>query len=445
MATEVVMPKMGYDMEQGTILSWAKAEGDPVAKGDILGEIETGKVNIEIEAFDAGVLRKILVAEGETVDVGVAIAIIGGADEAIDAPSGSEARNGRARADGAGPNGAASPASAVPAAAGAGTDAPAEGIAPVAAPAAEGAAAALEGSDGRLRASPLARRLAAEHAIPLTSLVGSGPMGRILRDDVTRAIERGPAAQPASPGVAPAAAAAAPLRLGEGDQREDLSTMRKTIARRLSESWVAAPHIFLTLAIEMDAVLALRQQVNASLAASGGGKTSVNDFIVKASALALRRHPRVNVSWDSGARILRERVNVGVAIALDDGLITLAVADADQRPLSAIAADVSGLAERARAGKLQPSDLSVPSTFTISNLGGYGIEQFTAIINPPEAAILAVGRATPQPVVVDGEVVVRAIMRVTLSADHRVIDGASAAEFLVTLKQLLEQPLAMLV
>ncbi len=432
MATQVVMPKMGYDMEEGTILSWAKQEGDEVAKGDVLGEIETGKVNIEIEAFDAGILRKILVQEGQTVDVGVAIAIIGDADEEIEIPSSGASSNGR---------GPEADADSEPQPEPAGAAQPRDDDARASAGSA--ASSSPEGApDGRLRASPLARRIAAEHDLDLASISGSGPKGRILRDDVQAALERGdaqaaPAPEPAKP--------AAPLQLAEGDQREDLSSMRRTIARRLSESWQSAPHIFLTVPIEMDAALALRKDINASLEAAGAGKISVNDLVIKAAAVALRRHPRINVSWDDGARILRDHVNVGVAIALDDGLITVAVADADQRPISEIGAEVADKAERARAGKLHPDDLSVASTFTISNLGGYGIEEFTAIINPPEAAILAVGRATPQPVVADGEIVVRSIMRVTLSADHRVVDGATAAEFLATLRQLLENPLTMLV
>jgi pyruvate dehydrogenase E2 component (dihydrolipoamide acetyltransferase) len=461
MATSVEMPKMGYDMEEGTILSWAKQEGDTVAKGDVLGEIETGKVNIEIEAFDAGILRKILVAEGQTVDVGVAIAIIGTADEEIEIPPAAAASNGAAAAEGADARKTASPADSTNAVegrsegadAGSGT-ASADSNAMPASSAASSSMASSTGPEGRLRASPLARRIAAEADLPLGLVHGSGPKGRILRDDVRQAIESGlrapagAAAGAASGGPASATAApasAAPLRLAEGDRREDLSGMRRTIARRLSESWTQAPHIFLTMAIEMDAALALRKTVNATLEASDRGKISVNDLVVKAVAVALRQHPRVNVSWDSGARVLRERVNVGVAIALEDGLITLAVADADRRPISQIAAELVDKAGRARAGKLHPDDLSVPSTFTVSNLGGYGIEQFTAIINPPEAAILAVGRAQPEPVVVAGEVAIRSIMRVTLSADHRVIDGASAAEFLVSLKTLLEAPLGMLV
>lgn len=435
MATEVTMPKMGYDMTEGTILAWRKAEGEPVAKGDILGEIETGKVNIEIEAFDAGILRRIVVGPGETVPVGAVIAIIGGADEPLPEPDGPAAEPAASvptpasDATVAPRNGAAAP----PAEAAASVDAPA---ATAPAPSSSTGDAPREAAvpEGRRRASPLARRLAAEKGVDLARVSGSGPGGRILRDDVVAAASR-PASSPAEAAVAIAAA----------DAREPLSRMRRTIATRLGESWREAPHIFLTMAIEMDAAMALRAEVNAALEAGGGGKVSLNDLVVKAAARALRAHPKLNASWADGDRIVRGRVNVGVAVALDDGLITLTLPDADARPLSALAAEMAAKAARARAGALQADDLAVPSTFTISNLGMYGIEDFTAILNPPEACILAVGAALPAAVVRDGEVVVRTVMKVTLSADHRVVDGASAAEFLVTLKGLLERPLGMLI
>jgi pyruvate dehydrogenase E2 component (dihydrolipoamide acetyltransferase) len=281
----------------------------------------------------------------------------------------------------------------------------------------------------------------------------------VLRDDVLAAVAGGagrpsldPAlAAPLAPALVPPPGAptpggppagAGPLA---GDRREPLSRMRQTIARRLVDSWTAAPHIFLTMAIDMGAALALREQVNAHLATIGGGKVSVNDLVVKAVARALRLEPRLNASWHDGERVQHARVNVGVAVALDDGLITLTVADADTRPLSALAADVAAMAERARAGRLLPEDLSTASTFTVSNLGMYGVEDFTAILNPPEAGILAVGAALPTPLARDGSVVVRPIMKVTLSADHRVVDGATAAQFLVHLRQTLENPLAMLI
>lgn len=443
MASEVVMPKMGYDMEEGTILRWAKAEGDAVAKGEVLGEIETGKVNIEIEAFDAGILRRILVAEGQTVPVGTPIALIGTADEVLPAPSSAA---GASSGTGAPAASSASPAveAAAPAAAATALDAAAPAVSP--------AVAGEPASGGRLRASPLARRLASERGLALAGIAGSGPAGRVLRDDVLRAAEAAAAAAAAmptpaliaTPPAAPVPPAArptiAPAPVLE-DRVEALSGMRRTVARRLSESWTAAPHIFVTVPVHMDAALALRKDLNAVLEARGAGKVSVNDLVVKAAALALRAHPRLNASWEQGSRRMHGHVAVGVAVALDDGLITVTVPDADRQTLSAIAADVGAKAARARAGKLLPEDLNTPSTFTISNLGGYGVEQFTAIINPPEAAILAVGTAAPEPVVVEGQVTVRQVMRVTLSADHRVVDGATAAEWLQTFRKLLEQPL----
>jgi pyruvate dehydrogenase E2 component (dihydrolipoamide acetyltransferase) len=221
--------------------------------------------------------------------------------------------------------------------------------------------------------------------------------------------------------------------------------MRGTIARRLTDSWTSAPHIFVTMAIDVTDALALRREINAELTASGRSKVSVNDLVLKAVAASLVDHPQLNVSWDDGERILHGRVNLGVAIALDDGLITVTVVDADAKALSAIAAEVADKAARARSGRLAPGDVAAPSTFTVSNLGMYGVEQFTAVINPPEAAILAVGAAVPTPVARDDGIVVRQVMKVTLAADHRVVDGAAAAEFLATLRRKLEHPLAMLV
>lgn len=451
MAVEVIMPKMGYDMTEGTVLRWTKQPGDVVEKGDVLGEIETGKVNIEIEAFDEGELGAILVAEGATVPVGTPIAVIVAAGEAVPerytAGAGAAGNGTGAAAKGAAYTDAASGATAAAGAATSTNHVPAS-------PAMD----AVADETGRVRASPLARRLAAEHGLDLARVAGSGPGGRVLRDDVLAAVPDGIAkpdpattAAPASaPVPAPARAPAvvpglawAPPAGGEAE-RMPLSRMRTTIARRLAESWAQAPHIFVTVAIDMTAALALRQEVNETLA-DGGGKVSVNDLVVKAVARSLRLEPRMNTSWDEGSRVQHPRVNVGVAVALDDGLITVTVPDADAKPLSWVAAEVAGLSERARSGKLAAEDVSTPSTFTVSNLGMYGVEEFTAILNPPEAGILAVGAAVPTPVVREGEVVVRSMMRVTLSADHRVVDGATAAQFLVHLRQTLEHPLLMLV
>ncbi|MEO8082615.1 MAG: dihydrolipoamide acetyltransferase family protein [Ardenticatenales bacterium] len=448
MAAEVTMPKMGYDMTEGTVLKWLKAEGDAVAKGDILAEIETGKVNIEMESFDEGVLRKILVGEGATVPVGALIAIIAGADEAITVPaaaapqapvpapsSGASDPSASAQATPDLPPGIAEPQlgpGALPPPPTNGSVAPA---ATASSATSTTSAAPSTAASGRLRASPLARRIAADRHVDLASVAGSGPSGRITRDDVLAAAAQPAVAAAARPATKPAAA----------DVREPLSRIRTTIAHRLAQSWQAAPHIFVTMAVEMDAALALRTQINAALAATGGGKVSVNDLVLKAAGKALRAHPLLNVSWDDGARVRHAGIHIGVAVSLDDGLITVTAPDVDVRPLGEIAADVAGKAARAREGKLTSDDMAVASTFTVSNLGMYGVESFTAIINPPEACILAVGGAIATPVARDGEVVIRQIMKCTLSADHRIVDGASAAAFLVTFKQLLEQPLGMLV
>jgi pyruvate dehydrogenase E2 component (dihydrolipoamide acetyltransferase) len=442
MATEVVMPKMGYDMTEGTVLRWTKQPGDEVHKGDVLGEIETGKVNIEIEAFDSGVLGAVLVGEGSTVPVGTPIAVIVAPGEAVPdhyRQNGASAPEAPAAAEAA-PAAAAAPLT-EPTAAPSAPATTAVEAAVTTAPAPDGAAPSADG--GRVKASPLARRMARDEGLDLARVTGTGPGGRVVRDDIVAALA---APQPATAPATTPATAAAPQPLPQVEtEHVPLSRMRQTIARRLAESWTSAPHIFVTMAIDMSEALALREQVNTTLAASGAGKVSVNDLVVKAAARSLRLEPRMNASFGEGERIEHGRIHIGVAIALEDGLVTLTVPDADRLPLSELSARVAAMAERARAGKLQAEDLSTASTFTISNLGMYGVEQFTAILNPPEAGILAIGAAIPTPVARDGEVVVRPIMKVTLSADHRVVDGATAAQFLVHLKQSLEQPLSMLV
>jgi pyruvate dehydrogenase E2 component (dihydrolipoamide acetyltransferase) len=460
MASEVVMPKMGYDMTEGTVLSWSKQPGEPVAKGDVLGEIETGKVNIEIEAFDEGLFGAALVPAGTTVPVGTPIAIIvaqgeevpehylSGAAAAPAAPAAEPAAP-ASDADGAA---AAAPAAAesAPAAAESAAAPATNHVATVAAEAATAPAPAVKeagapGPDGRVRASPLARRMAGEAGLDLATVSGSGPAGRVVRDDVVAAVAlRGAAAPEAAPAPVTAPALLPAAGPAAEPERVPLSRMRQTIARRLSESWSAAPHIFVTMPIDMGAALKLREELNATLAATGGGKLSVNDLVVKAAAKALRLEPRLNASWADGARLQHPRVHVGVAVALEDGLITLTVPDADTQPLGVLSAHLAAASERARQGKLTPEDVATPSTFTVSNLGMYGIEEFTAILNPPEAGILAVGAALPTPVARDSGVEVAPIMKVTLSADHRVVDGATAAQFLVQLRQLLEHPLSLL-
>ncbi|MFQ5460794.1 MAG: dihydrolipoamide acetyltransferase family protein, partial [Anaerolineae bacterium] len=377
------------------------------------------------------------------VPVGTPIAVIGTADEDIDIPEAPVAGAGA----GHGEPGAAAPAPAEAAPAWApGAPAPQ-------APGADGRAGPGPAPEERVRSSPLARRLAAEAGLDVARLApGSGPRGRVVRDDVVAATADtlSPAQTPSQGALVPGATGAhAPDQTGAGGasgraaRREALSPIRRTIARRLSESWRAAPHIFVRIAVDMDAALALRSQIN-EVVGETGPRVSVNDVVVKATARALADEPAMNSSWHDGERVVHGAVNVGVAVALDDGLITITVADADLKTVTEIAREVRGKADRARAGKMTAGDLAVASTFTISNMGMFGIEEFTAILNPPEAGILAVGAAAPEAVVRDGKITVRRVMRLTLAADHRVVDGAVAALFLARLKQLLENPAAAL-
>ncbi|MDQ7820707.1 MAG: dihydrolipoamide acetyltransferase family protein [Armatimonadota bacterium] len=393
---EVIMPKMGDAMTEGRIVRWKKRPGEPVARGDPLAEIETDKVNVDIEAEEAGVLLQILVEEGQSAPVGAPIAIIGAAGEEI-------------------PTAAARPSP--PAAAPAPAPAPA---APSPAPPVPAGARAE-----RVKASPLARKLAEEHGIDLTQVRGTGPGGRITREDVEAAIAA--AARPAAP--APAA----------DYEVLPLTRIRQTIARRMTESTQQAPHFYITMEVVMDEALRLRQHLNQALGATP--PVSVNDLVLKAVALALRAHPALNSALVEGAIRRYRRVNLAVAVALPEGLIAPVVHDCDRLSLTEIAARTTELGERARSGRLRPEDYE-GGTFTVSNLGMFGdVDSFAAIINPPHAGILAVGRALPRPVVRDGQIVPATTMKVTLSADHRVTDGAEAARFLAEVKRLLENPL----
>ena len=421
-----VMPKMGDTMEEGKVITWRKREGDTVAKGDALAEIETEKVNIEAEAFVAGVLRKILAPEGSTVPVGQPIALIGDPSEPIPAEYG----------------GAATPVAAAPAAA-------AAQPAPVAVGAAAGAvvanghvaqvattpAAPVTQPNGRVFISPLARHIAAEHTLDIARIQGTGPGGRIVRDDVLAALQSGQASLATAP-----AGAAAPEVVAV-----PLSQMRKTIARRLQQSMQTAPHFYVTISVDATRLMQARAQINEYAATLAEPvKVSVNDIVVKAVALTLARMPQVNVSFDGESILYKKRAHIGMAVALEQGLIVPVLRDADTRGLLDLARESRRLAEAARAGKLKAEELQ-GGTFTVSNLGMYEVESFTAIINPPESAILAVGAIIATPVATpDRQVVVRDQMKLTLSSDHRALDGAIAARFLQQLKQLLEQPMAIL-
>lgn len=437
MASEVVMPRMGYDMEEGKIVQWLKHEGDEVKKGEVLAEIETGKVNIEVEAFDSGVLRRIVVDEGTTVPVGETIAWIGGADEEIPDVAGDGRAAPAAEEEEAAPE-AAEPEAAAPEEAEAREQEPAER---------EAAAEDEYAPVGGVKASPLARRIAAEHDLDIAQVNGTGPGGRITRSDVEAYLEQ-PAAAPEKPTPARArpAEAAVPEHLPEvPGERQSLSQLRKTVARRMVQSKTQAPHFYETISVDMGAAMQLRKQVNEYAEEAEDVKVSVNDLVVKAAARVLKQFPRMNASFAGDEVVLHQQVNIGIAVATEDGLLTLVIPETDTKSLTEIARAARDKVGRAREGKLNAKDFEVDGTFTVSNLGMFGIEEFIAIINPPEAAILAVGVVKPTPVVRDGEVAVAQIMRATVSADHRVVDGAEVAQFLAELRRVLENPMAIVV
>jgi pyruvate dehydrogenase E2 component (dihydrolipoamide acetyltransferase) len=432
MATKVHMEALSPTMEEGQIVRWLKSEGDAVTSGDILAEIETDKATMELVARGDGVLRAILLQEGGTAAVGDMIGVIAAEDEDIsEFTAGAAAGGAGESAEDAPTSGASTPASSPEVA---GSAAPA--------PAAEAPAPSAE-SGGRIKASPLARRLAEEAGLDLGQVTGSGPGGRIVKRDVEAAREAGPPAAAPARAATPAPEPWSDAGASESHEEVRVSQMRKTIARRLTESLAPVPHFFLTIDVDMSRVVDARRRVNA-LVEGSGDKVSFNDFVLKATAAALVRHPDCNAAWH-GDHIKRFRhVHMGVAVAIEDGLITPVVKHADRKGLVQISREVKEMAGRAREKRLQPDEYT-GATFSVSNLGMFGIHEFTAIINPPEAGILAIGGVEDTPVVVDGEVVVRPRMRVTMSCDHRVIDGAQGSRFLQTLKAMLEEPAAILV
>jgi pyruvate dehydrogenase E2 component (dihydrolipoamide acetyltransferase) len=434
----VEMPKMGDTMEEGKILRWIKREGDPVKKGESLAEVETDKVNIEIEAFAGGVLRKILVPEGKSASIGAGIALIGAPDEPL--PEG-VAGNGAAQSAASAPAGAAKSAKIA--------EAPAQEYAQAVSRQASVQVAPPMESQGRIFISPVARRLAEESQLDYRYVQGTGPNGRIIRMDVEAALAQRQAV--AATVTAPPVTAQvpvlvpAPAAVDTGEVVEiPLTSMRRTIAKRLSQSMQTAPHFYMTSVIDTGKLADLRRQINEYAGrAPDPVKVSFNDLIIKAVALALVRMPQVNVSFAEDKLIQKKQVHVGMAVALEQGLIVPVIHNADRLGILDITRESYRLAEAARTGKLRPEDLT-GGTFTVSNLGMFDVESFTAVINPPESAILAVGSITPTPVVVDGQVVVRDRMKVTLSSDHRAIDGAIAARFLQEFKRLLEEPFGLL-
>jgi pyruvate dehydrogenase E2 component (dihydrolipoamide acetyltransferase) len=452
MATDIVMPRLSDSMEEGTILSWLKSVGDEVTVGDELVEIETDKANMVYEADAAGTLIEITAPEGETLAIGQVIARVGESGEAPADADGAaakpeqaeaeeeEAKEERAPETGAEPEEAEEAEEAEPAPALASpATATAEPPAPEAPPAVE-APARPEG-DGRVKASPLARRIARERGLDLAQLQGSGPGGRIVKADVERA--EAPAAAPEAP--APAAALPGVRERPETAKGEveviELNRLQQTIARRMAESKATAPHFYLSAEIDMGAAFEARSRVKAA-ASEGDIVPSLNDLVVKACALALRDYPRANGAYKDGKLELYSRVNVGVAVAAREALVVPTIFDADRKGLRQIAAEARVVAERVREGSITPPELS-GGTFTVSNLGMYGISNFSAVINPPQAAILAVGEIADRAVVRDGELTVAKLMGVTLACDHRILYGADAAQFLGRIRGYLEEPLSL--
>lgn len=438
---EVTMPRLSDTMSEGTVGRWLKKVGDQIAVGDIIAEIETDKATMELEAFEAGVLQQILIPEGQTVPIGQPIAIIG---------------------DSAAPVAAAPAPTPAPAAAPAPDPSAASTPAPAPAPVTTAAAPGGGDENGRIKASPVARRLAEELGIDLRQVVGTGPGGRIIKENVEEFAARRGAATPAvapAPAPAPTAAPApaptpapapaptrtpvptpAPAMAGA----EPLGRMRKAIARAMTDSKPGVPHIYLTIEVDADALMALREQIAAS-----GTRVSVNDLVVKAAAKALAKVPAVNVSFsqttDGQPGIVRHnQINIGVAVALDDGLMAPVVRDADKKSISVISAEIRDMALRAREGKIKQNELE-GATFQVTNLGMFGIVEFGSIISVPQAASLAVGAVRKVPVVRDDQIVIGQVMNLTLSADHRVIDGAVGAQYLQELRKLLEAPMNIIV
>ncbi|QCB99080.1 2-oxo acid dehydrogenase subunit E2 [Arthrobacter sp. PAMC25564] len=438
------MPRLSDTMEEGVVSRWLMKVGDRVHKGDVLAEIDTDKTTMDLEAYEEGVLEQLLVPEGETVKIGLRIAVIGDGSGTA-APA---AEPGTAPAAEPRPSPAEAPGSLAP-------------PAPAGPPPVPGAGVPRSGPESeppeRVLRSPLARRIAREHHLDLAAIKGTGPGGRIVRADVEDAVhaaegtEGHPAEQP--PSGAPAAAAAsapaavtapatAPMPAGGTDVELPLNANQRITAERLSES-AAVPTFCLTAVVDADRLLAFRAEINQRLAGAGV-KLSVTDLLVRASAVALRLHPEVNSSWGGNKIIRRGGVHVGIAVALETGLIVPVIRDADRKSVGQIAAEAKELATRAREGKLAPAEFK-GGTFTISNLGMFGIDNFTAIINPPEAAILAVGSAVQEAVVRDGQLGTRSAIKLTMTVDHRVLNGASGAAFLRDLTSILEEPLRIVV
>jgi pyruvate dehydrogenase E2 component (dihydrolipoamide acetyltransferase) len=431
MAETISMPKLGFDMAEGTLVRWVRQEGEQIKKGDVLAEIETDKATVEVESHADGTILRLLVNQGDVVPVNAPIAVVGAKGEEVEAgEKREESRKEKDKREAAvaGPAGGDRKPEA----------APTQAAAQAATPAPQAAAGRVDG--GPVKASPLARKIAADRKVDLSGIAGTGPGGRIVRRDVEAALAAGP-----TPARAPALAAP-PIpgfaAVSHADETVPLSRLRQAIARRMTEAKQSAPHFYVTHEYTMESLLGLRQQVNAVLPEEQ--KISVNDFILKAVALTLREFPNLNASFAGDKAIRHGAVNIGVAVALEGGLLTVVCRDADQKPLRQIAVEVKSMAARAREGKVRPDDIE-GSTFSVSNLGMYDVENFAAIINPPEAGILAVGSAREVPVVEEGQVRTGWRMKATISVDHRVSDGAEGARYMQALAKYIEEPLRLLV
>ncbi len=452
MITKVIMPKLSDAMETGKVIKWLKKEGETVKGGDVLVEIETDKANVEIEAFGSGVLRKIVIAEGGQVPVGDLIAVIADPADDISSVAAAPARPAPAAPAPAAPAPRPAPAAAPPPAGPLPAmesyqSVPATTAVMPMAPAA--AAASAPPAGGRVKASPLARKIAGQTGVDLRLIQGTGPGGRIIRADVEAA--RSAPRPAAAPAAAPAAgrpqavpsrpAFVVPPRPEAEYEDVPMSAMRAAIAKRMPMSKAPVPHFYVTSEVDMDAAWALREQWNGL---DGQPKISVTDMVIKAAALALLKNPGVNAQLNGQAIRVHHRAHIGIAVALEQGLITPVLRDCDVKPLGRIAVESRDLAERARGGKLRAQEMS-GATFSISNLGMFDVEEFSAIINPPEGAILAVGSVLQKPVVDGDEIRIGRRMKMTISCDHRVMDGAMGARYLQDLKRLLEEPLRLLV
>ena len=441
MPIEITMPKLSDTMTDGTLVRWAKKENDIIKPGDIIAEVETDKATQELEAFEAGTVAKIVIPEGGKVPVGGLIVVLAKPGEDVAAVAKAVGTGGaNVAAAPAAPAAPAAAASLVAPASPASTPVmvPAPAPVPIPAPASSPAGVVASASTGeqKQRVSPLARKIALETGVNLAGLQGTGPDGRIIKRDVLAA----PTAAAVSTVAKAGKAATVPAARLEA-KTIPLSTIRQTIARRLLEAKQTIPHFYVSIDVQMDALLSLRKSANEQLAPV---KLSVTDFIAKAVATAIAQTPAINASFTPTAIVQHGTVNLGIAVAIEDGLVVPVIRDAQVKGIRQISAEIKELAELARAKKLKANQMG-GSTFTISNLGMYGIREFQAIVNPPEAAILAVGGTEARPVVKNGQVVPAMVMTLSLSSDHRVVDGALAAEFLATLKGILENPLAMLI